>query len=1142
MARRRRGIARGAFVAAVGLLLPVAGVPLPVAVSDAALAQSVAEAPAGPDEASAQAAARASGRRVEVSSLTTETRQVFANPDGSFTLEQHLQPVRARRGNSWVPVDTRLEKRADGSIAPVASAVEMVFSGGGTAPLARLSRDGKELVLGWPGRLPEPVLEGDTATYPEVLPGVDLRVRAHADGFSEVLVVKTPQAAANPALARLRFTTAGSKGVSVVKDTGGGLKAVDETGQVVFHAPAPRMWDSPGSADGIAVAEVADEPAFGSREAVMAVQTSPGEMAIVPNQQMLADPKTRFPVYIDPSWSGSRQAWTYVSKRFATTSYYKASGDVKVGYYNDPNAYPTSDTYRTFFQMDTSAVKGKHILSATLRIKETHSWSCSPRPVELWATNSISSSTTWNKQPTWAYRMDSKNVAHGYSSSCPDADVEFNATTQVTNSAKNGWNYVTMGLRAANESDTYGWKKFNNNPVLVITYNSIPNAPSNLKIYPNLPCATGSGRPVIGAPGTTKLLATVSDPDGGNVKARFEWWDLNKTTKIGGTLTSAKSSGLQHEALIPSSDIGTGKTFSWRVRAEDGTDVGPWSQWCEVTVDLQAPTKGPTVSSTTYPPDDTGVYGGGVGKPGSFTFGPNGVSDVVSYEYELDGANGTSGTVAASGPNKTATVSLTPKDSEAMLHTLRVRSRDQANGPGPWTYYSFYVNGPSAPIGHWKFGEGSGTTAADSSGNNRNATLGGGVSRTSKGRIGKALVFDGATGYAATAGPVVRTDTSFTVSAWVRLDTLASTNRMAVTQDGGVHSGFFLGYQASSKKWVFRMPIADATGTSLDTVVSQEPAVVGAWTHLVGVYDASDRKIRLYVNGAFAGEAARAVAWNAGGALQIGRSKWNGSYTDWWPGAIDDVRVWDRVVYDKKLGGQPSEIPELANRPPRLEGKWVMEEAGGTTLVDLSGNGRTATLNGAATWTDGHLGDDSAVAFDGSSGYAVTTGPVVRTDSSFTVSAWVRLDRTTGVGSPVAVSQIGTRMDGFGLEYSEPFGGWAFTMKTTDSDGAGSVRAVAPADQFEVIPGQWTHLAGVYDDAAKTMTLYVNGLPAASATFNPQWNANGPLMIGRALYQGNPDDFWPGSVDEVRVYTGALTADEVLALSFDLEPETGPNE
>ncbi|MFE2067302.1 hypothetical protein ACFXDH_33815 [Streptomyces sp. NPDC059467] len=81
----------------------------------------------------------------------------------------------------------------------------MSFSGGGDSAFATIEKDGRSLALDWPGRLPKPKLDGSTATYPNVLDGVDLKVTASAEGFSHVLVVKNAKAAADPEPAKLRL-------------------------------------------------------------------------------------------------------------------------------------------------------------------------------------------------------------------------------------------------------------------------------------------------------------------------------------------------------------------------------------------------------------------------------------------------------------------------------------------------------------------------------------------------------------------------------------------------------------------------------------------------------------------------------------------------------------------------------------------------------------------------------------------------------------------------------------------------------------------------------------------------------------------------------------------------------------------------
>ncbi|MPZ84622.1 MAG: hypothetical protein GEV28_31250 [Actinophytocola sp.] len=156
-----------------------------------------------PDEASAMIAARLQGSRVEVMGLRSESSSTFANPNGTWTLERSAGPVRVRRGDGWVPVDTTLVPVSDGSFAVKAATAEVVFSGGGRTPLVRMAAQGKELTLFWPGPLPDPRVEGDTATYSEVLPGVDLRLRATDRGFGHDIVVKSREAAASPALARI---------------------------------------------------------------------------------------------------------------------------------------------------------------------------------------------------------------------------------------------------------------------------------------------------------------------------------------------------------------------------------------------------------------------------------------------------------------------------------------------------------------------------------------------------------------------------------------------------------------------------------------------------------------------------------------------------------------------------------------------------------------------------------------------------------------------------------------------------------------------------------------------------------------------------------------------------------------------------
>lgn len=198
-------------------------------------------------EARASALAARTGERVGVGAATTESTQVFANPDGSFTEEMNAAPVRAQRDDgTWAAIDTTLVRDADGSVRARNTTADLTFSGGGTGKgLVTLADDGHELSLGWPTALPAPRLEGATATYADVLPDVDLRLTALSTGYTSVLVVRTAEAAKNPALDGIRMSVAGD-GLDVTPTKDGGFVARDGDGTPVFQSPAGRMWDSAG--------------------------------------------------------------------------------------------------------------------------------------------------------------------------------------------------------------------------------------------------------------------------------------------------------------------------------------------------------------------------------------------------------------------------------------------------------------------------------------------------------------------------------------------------------------------------------------------------------------------------------------------------------------------------------------------------------------------------------------------------------------------------------------------------------------------------------------------------------------------------------------------------------------------------------
>jgi hypothetical protein len=162
--------------------------------------------------------------------------------------------------------------------------------------------------------------------------------------------------------------------------------------------------------------------------------------------------------------------------------------------------------------------------------------------------------------------------------------------------------------------------------------------------------------------------------------------------------------------------------------------------------------------------------------------------------------------------------------------------------------------------------------------------------------------FDGADSQVSTAGPVLNTGpgASFTVAAWVYLTKAVTFSATAVSQDsqdGNKNSGFYLQYAGTANQsWSFtRSTVNTSAATGIDAL-SSSPAALNTWVHLVGVYDASDDQLRLYVNGAPQGTATDTSPYAANGDLVMGRAQFGGDYVDWFPGYIRDVEVFQQAL------------------------------------------------------------------------------------------------------------------------------------------------------------------------------------------------------------------------------------------------------
>ena len=190
-----------------------------------------------------------------------------------------------------------------------------------------------------------------------------------------------------------------------------------------------------------------------------------------------------------------------------------------------------------------------------------------------------------------------------------------------------------------------------------------------------------------------------------------------------------------------------------------------------------------------------------------------------------------------------------------------------------------------------------------------------------------------------------------------------------------------------------------------------------------------------------------------------------------------------------------------------------------TFATESSGGGNTAFATSGTTWASG------SASFNGTSGLLAATGPVLNTAQSYSVSAWVNLASNTPGD---VVSQGGTNIGSFALQYSSGFGGWSFTSASADNPSHtwnSAHLSTAPAT------GVWTHLVGVLNASTGSMSLYVNGALAATGTNSTPWSGSGPLTIGGDQQAGGAKSgFFKGQVADVQVYQRALSPTDATTL------------
>ncbi len=387
--------------------------------------------------------------------------------------------------------------------------------------------------------------------------------------------------------------------------------------------------------------------------------------------------------------------------------------------------------------------------------------------------------------------------------------------------------------------------------------------------------------------------------------------------------------------------------------------------------------------------------------------------------------------------------------------------------------------------------DGTGSIAADASGNGRSGMLQGDTDWIA-GLASGGVIFDGSGDKVVVShdsGIAFGVDGSYTLAAWVHLSTLPGqwTGIVTKSRDSAPWFGLWLD---SANHW-----IAGAYGSNL-----VGPVATLGWHHIAVVQDGSAGTRTLYVDGTSVQTGIAKAATGTGDLVIGGATGVSEDFT----GIIDQVKLYSIAL-------NSTEIDALAASDLQLH--LALTDGSGSTALDSSGNTHNGSLQGDATWMTGLNG---AVTLDGNGDSIVIAHDAALTftaSESYTLSVWVNLPTLPNKWTGVVTKS---------RDVSPWYGIWLDNTNRWIAGAYGN-NVVGP-----VATTGWHHVAVVQDGSAGTRILYVDGSPVQTGT-SANASGIGALMIGAA---GSVNENLAGTIDDVRLYRAALSSQAIVGLAI----------
>ncbi|MDD4410225.1 MAG: DUF2341 domain-containing protein [Candidatus Shapirobacteria bacterium] len=430
------------------------------------------------------------------------------------------------------------------------------------------------------------------------------------------------------------------------------------------------------------------------------------------------------------------------------------------------------------------------------------------------------------------------------------------------------------------------------------------------------------------------------------------------------------------------------------------------------------------------------------------------------------------------------------------------------------------------PIAYWKFDEGVGTTAYDSTSQNNTGTfLSAPIWKNESECVsGKCLAFDNVDDGVSINNNFTEL-TDYTMCAWINIKGNHKNYSGTIMSSGNWNNSYW-GFTLNQANTRIEARKADGVNTPTWNYTFS----LNQWTHVC--ITRASTKITAYTNGKQIGSPFTGTTGNIGSTAAnttIGRETYAGGYFAF-NGWIDEPKIYpyartaDQIKQDYNsrgslsgssvnLGIKSSTAPDLNSS---LVAYWKLNENIGTSVFDSSINKTNGYLAGTTkpTWTTGKY--NSGIAFSGvNDSLIIPYKPNFR--NAVTVSIWMK--RTTGYNQLTDVMLL------------SPPNAWYFydSYNTGLIHGDVYIDGVRKGAATVPVPfdGNWYHIVYTYDSATHFAKMYKNGVLYQSVEITGLSNYLIDSATGNISNIGLNNSGRGMILDEPRIYNRALTADEV---------------